>query len=282
MKLKREIKWVNKKDLIVPEKPDFNTILNKVVATKRRIAIRKTIFLFGSLLAISVLGYYLLSESPIIDSDVIELNNHQQESSIFQEKSRLSNDSSHLIIQEKEVREEDSLHEDVENEEPEELNNKAIVSKDAYKEIEQVETVEKEELRADNTDSDSNIIQTTKLDSTKRETTFFDSLSSYREAYPLVGFDSLYSYLTIATEIAGDETSADNIDVKIHFYIEMDGRPTEIRIVADLPDSTASSIEEIITEMPDWSPATVNGKSVRSKFIIPMTIVPHPVNGLKE
>lgn len=64
--------------------------------------------------------------------------------------------------------------------------------------------------------------------------------------------------------------------VFIEFYVEKDGNISNISIVKGLhPDCDKEAIR-IVKLMPKWNPSEVDGKSIRSKWILPIEF-----NGLK-
>lgn len=96
--------------------------------------------------------------------------------------------------------------------------------------------------------------------------------SEFVRAYPIVGYDSLYQYLTeyINKELFGSKNVSDTL--RISFAIEVDGRPSGIRLSINTSDSIFMKIEEAVQNMPAWKPATADGQPIMTQFRLPMII----------
>lgn len=96
--------------------------------------------------------------------------------------------------------------------------------------------------------------------------------SEFVRAYPEVGYDSLYRYLTeyINKELLGTNNEADTL--KISFAIEIDGRPSGINLSISTTDSVFMRIEEVVQQMPAWRPATADGQPIKTRFRLPLII----------
>ncbi len=96
--------------------------------------------------------------------------------------------------------------------------------------------------------------------------------SEFVRAYPTVGYDSLYRYLTeyINKELFGSNNAEDTL--KISFAIEIDGRPSGIKLSINTSDSVFMKIEEVVQNMPAWKPATADGQPIKTRFRLPLII----------
>lgn len=96
--------------------------------------------------------------------------------------------------------------------------------------------------------------------------------SEFVRAFPTVGYDSLYRYLTeyINKELLGTNNKADTL--KISFAIEVDGRPSGIKLSISTTDSVFMRIEEVVQNMPAWQPATADGQPIKTRFRLPLII----------
>lgn len=96
--------------------------------------------------------------------------------------------------------------------------------------------------------------------------------SEFVRAYPTVGYDSLYKYLTeyINKELFGSKNVSDTL--RISFAIEVDGHPSGIKLSINTSDSVFMKIEEVVQNMPAWKPATADGQPIVTRFRLPMII----------
>ncbi|MDW3192607.1 MAG: hypothetical protein R8G66_09580 [Cytophagales bacterium] len=96
--------------------------------------------------------------------------------------------------------------------------------------------------------------------------------SEFVRAYPTVGYDSLYQYLTefINKELLGSNNESDTL--RISFAIEVDGRPSGIQLSIETADSVFMKIEEVVQNMPMWQPATADGQPIKTRFRLPLII----------
>jgi TonB family protein len=96
--------------------------------------------------------------------------------------------------------------------------------------------------------------------------------SAYTQAEPLHGYAELYNYFN-SSLIYPPEALGDSIQgiQTISFVINMEGRPEKIEVVESLGDPFEKESRRLIENMPEWKPATLNGKPVPSKITIPLT-----------
>lgn len=62
--------------------------------------------------------------------------------------------------------------------------------------------------------------------------------------------------------------------IYIEFIIEKDGAISNIKAVKKNCPQLEKAAIDVISKMPDWIPATIDNKAVRSKFILPVHIRP--------
>ncbi len=58
----------------------------------------------------------------------------------------------------------------------------------------------------------------------------------------------------------------------VSFFVEEDGGISEATIVKGINKEVDQSILNMITSMPKWTPATLKGKAVRKKMVLPIDI----------
>ncbi|MEM1135649.1 MAG: TonB family protein [Bacteroidota bacterium] len=96
--------------------------------------------------------------------------------------------------------------------------------------------------------------------------------TAYEEATPIIGLDSLYTYLSSAIiypEKLKDQKIAGT--VVIEFVIDESGKAKDITVLAGLHEILDQEAMRIIREMPPWSPAKVYGEPIPSTLSIPIT-----------
>lgn len=94
----------------------------------------------------------------------------------------------------------------------------------------------------------------------------------YIAAEPELGYPHLYSYFD--RELNYPETHRkDSINgiVTAVFVIDEQGVPTQIKILNSLGADFDEEVTRLIVGMPNWRPATLNGKHVASKISVPFT-----------
>lgn len=94
----------------------------------------------------------------------------------------------------------------------------------------------------------------------------------YTEAEPLNGYPDLYNYfqkeLTYPAEAKKD--SIEGI-VSVSFVINRNGKPEQIRILNSLGVAFDNEVIRVISGMPEWKPASLNGKPMPAKISMPLT-----------
>ncbi len=96
--------------------------------------------------------------------------------------------------------------------------------------------------------------------------------STYVQAEPVDGYASLYAYLNVHLQYP-TESLKDSIQgvQTISFIINVDGKPEKIEFVESLGAPFERESKLLIESMPAWKPATLNGKPVPSKLVLPLT-----------
>lgn len=97
------------------------------------------------------------------------------------------------------------------------------------------------------------------------------STAVYHEAEPVDGFPHLYEYF--ARELTyPEEGRNDSVQgvVEAAFVISSQGQVSKITLLNSLGPAFDAEAYRLISNMPAWKPATINGKPVASKFSIPL------------
>ncbi len=99
-----------------------------------------------------------------------------------------------------------------------------------------------------------------------------ESTQAYTEAEPVSGFPTLYDYfhreLTYPVEAIKD--SIEGI-VSVSFVINKEGKPEQIKILSSLGAPFDNEAVRVIAGMPQWKPASMNGKPVPARISMPLT-----------
>ncbi|UII23814.1 energy transducer TonB [Fulvivirga ligni] len=94
----------------------------------------------------------------------------------------------------------------------------------------------------------------------------------YVEARPIDGMEEFYSYfdhnLKYPRSSVKDSISGVTL---VSFFIDVSGRPVDISIDKSLGAAFDEAAIDVIKNMPDWHPATINGKAVKTKLSVPLT-----------
>ncbi len=104
----------------------------------------------------------------------------------------------------------------------------------------------------------------------------------YIQAEPLNGYPALYEYLN--TNLTYPQTSIpDSIQgvETVSFTINIEGKPEKVHVRQSLGKSFDEEAIRLISNMPAWKPATLNGKSVPSQMSIPLTFQIQKVRAVK-
>jgi TonB family protein len=94
----------------------------------------------------------------------------------------------------------------------------------------------------------------------------------YTEAEPLHGYEDLYTYfqneLSYPTEALKD--SIEGV-VSVSFVINKDGKPEQIKILNSPGVVFDKEAIRVVSGMPEWKPASLNGKLVPARISMPIT-----------
>ena len=96
--------------------------------------------------------------------------------------------------------------------------------------------------------------------------------SQFTQAEPVQGYPALYEYFN--HELKYPEGMAkDSIEgvVTVSFAISGDGKPNQIKIANSLGKLFDQECLRVIENMPQWKPATINGKPTETRLSIPLT-----------
>lgn len=124
----------------------------------------------------------------------------------------------------------------------------------------------------------------TKIEKEKFEEMPTDALPTtvdYREAEPVKGYPDLYAYFS--RELKYPEAALlDSIPVQgvvsVSFVVDKEGKPVKISIQNSLGPLFDSEAKRLIENMPQWRPASLNGKPVPAKIAVPLTFQVEKIN----
>jgi protein TonB len=87
------------------------------------------------------------------------------------------------------------------------------------------------------------------------------------------GNDILQKWIATNFELPSDLTKSEQGKIYLSFVIEKDGSVSNIRIVKGLSDKLNEVAIKVVEKMPKWKPAINNGKPVRSRYTLPISVV---------
>ncbi len=95
--------------------------------------------------------------------------------------------------------------------------------------------------------------------------------NAYVQAEPLDGYEKLFEYFRSNLQYP-QEALADSVEgvVTVSFVITTEGKADNITIRNSLGDAFDREATTLISRMPPWKPATLNGKAVPSKVSLPL------------
>lgn len=94
----------------------------------------------------------------------------------------------------------------------------------------------------------------------------------YFQAEPLMGYPDLYEYFNANLVYPADALKDSIQGVQtVSFVINTKGKPEQIQVIKSLGQPFEKECLRLIENMPEWRPATLNGKPVASKISIPLT-----------
>jgi TonB family protein len=94
----------------------------------------------------------------------------------------------------------------------------------------------------------------------------------YIQAEPITGYTALYEYFN-ASLVYPEESVDNGIEgvLTVTFTVSPAGKPENIVVTQSLGEPFEKEAHRLIENMPDWKPATLNGKAVPSRISIPLT-----------
>ncbi len=87
------------------------------------------------------------------------------------------------------------------------------------------------------------------------------------------GNDFLQKWIAANFELPSDLTKSEQGKIYLSFVIEKDGSVSNVRIVKGLSEKLNEVAIKVVEKMPKWKPAINNGKPVRSRFMLPISVV---------
>lgn len=234
----------------IHDKKDFDAILGKADVYKRKIRIRNLIIITGVVLGtLAVISFFIMSErgnndkineGPIL-KDSLNIDQQVNKKKPIETDSIKIDPSRDVNVQEKTAIETSTLLNPIDS-----LSTQSIVIPNTK----------------DITDSASNVPE---------------EISGRISATPKLGFPDLYQYLN--EEISNSattysEVALDSISIKVTFTITNSGAIQNANIVeSDLNNLLNQKIIEVIENMPEWKPASINGIPINSTLSLPIKII---------
>lgn len=99
---------------------------------------------------------------------------------------------------------------------------------------------------------------------------------SFVKAHPEYELDSLFDYFN--HHLNNKSFSATKGKLIVAFTIDSSGAPGSVQIIQTFSEEIDSEIIKLVKEMPNWSPALMNGKPVSSTCTLPIEINIQSVN----
>lgn len=102
------------------------------------------------------------------------------------------------------------------------------------------------------------------------DSVIYDIVEEYAE-FP--GGGDFLKWIAKNFELPSDLTKSEQGKIYLSFVIEKDGSLSNIRIIRGLSEKINNAAIEVVQKMPKWKPAINNGKPVRSRFMLPISVV---------
>ena len=117
-------------------------------------------------------------------------------------------------------------------------------------------------------------VEDRKVDSKADQTVEIGEASTYSfvKATPIIGYDSLYSFLSESFRLPDDSSGYYKGQVLISFAIDTLGSPRNVQIVNGMSKIIDEEAVRLIKSMPKWNPASLNGKAVETTLTIPIRV----------
>jgi protein TonB len=93
------------------------------------------------------------------------------------------------------------------------------------------------------------------------------------DAQFLGGNDFLQKWIATNFELPSDLIKSEQGKIYLSFVIEKDGSVSNVRIVKGLSEKLNEIAIKVVEKMPKWKPAINNGKPVRSRYMLPISVV---------
>jgi protein TonB len=87
------------------------------------------------------------------------------------------------------------------------------------------------------------------------------------------GVDFIQKWIVANFELPSDLTESEQGKIYLSFVIEKDGSISNIRITRGLSEKLNNAAIKLVQKMPKWKPALNNRKPVRSRFMLPISVV---------
>lgn len=97
-------------------------------------------------------------------------------------------------------------------------------------------------------------------------------VESFIEASPQAGYTSLYEYFSLNLKFP-EKAKEDSVTgtVLVEFVVSEKGKIEKIKVIKGLSTELDIEAKRLISEMPDWKPASINGKCVSTKLTLPLS-----------
>ncbi|MEQ9425571.1 MAG: energy transducer TonB [Cyclobacteriaceae bacterium] len=120
-------------------------------------------------------------------------------------------------------------------------------------------------------DDMSTTIPEKRVDDVQKEAIANFDLTTFENAEPIIGYDSLYKFIAASLQYPEDRIEEGvQGTVKVRFVIDSTGSVTNLNVIAGITEDFDSEAKRVIAMMPKWKPASMNDQPVASKMIIPI------------
>tara|TARA_B100001245_G_C22870963_1_gene418809 strand:+ start:231 stop:977 length:747 start_codon:yes stop_codon:yes gene_type:complete len=94
----------------------------------------------------------------------------------------------------------------------------------------------------------------------------------FKPAEPLAGYQQLYEFFAREVQYKGEMLSDSvAINITVEFSITSDGQVVKVKVQNPNNEVMDAEAIRLVRNMPDWKPATMNGKPVESRLNIPLS-----------
>jgi len=130
--------------------------------------------------------------------------------------------------------------------------------------------------KTDQNENDDNLSNNQRKEQTQKESNA-EAINTveerFQQAYPIVGFDSLYTYLNNSIRYPENLSSTDTISgtVNVLFTIDTAGNAKNIIVENSLGKPFDDEAKRLLSSMPPWEPAKMNDKPIETKMSLPLT-----------